>query len=273
MCRLLAYSGPPVAPARYVLDAQHSLLVQSYAPREMTAGTLNADGFGMAWYAPAKRAEPYRYRTTAALWNDQSLPDIAAYVASGHWLAYARSATPGQALDLANTQPFTDGPVAFIHNGFIRNFRPAGGGGLHRRLRSALDDHAYASIHGSTDSEHLFAFIGQHIRGAEGDIVAGTAAALSALAGLAGGTDELRIGLNLIISDPGGFVAVRHSIGGPPASLYRLTGNSAAPGAVLVASEPLFDSADWRPVDPGTMLVVKHFDGRATWETTDLAGV
>ena len=50
MCRLLAYLGPSIALNRLISEPEHSLVVQSYAPREMTSGRLNADGFGFAWY-------------------------------------------------------------------------------------------------------------------------------------------------------------------------------------------------------------------------------
>ena len=44
MCRLAAYLGAPLSPARLVFDGSHSLYEQSWAPRELLSGTLNADG-------------------------------------------------------------------------------------------------------------------------------------------------------------------------------------------------------------------------------------
>ena len=32
------------------MNPEHSLIVQSYKPREMISGTVNADGFGIGWY-------------------------------------------------------------------------------------------------------------------------------------------------------------------------------------------------------------------------------
>jgi glutamine amidotransferase len=51
MCRMVGYlGGPPVSLSSVVLEPEHSLHVQSYAPTEMASGVVNADGFG--WYAP-----------------------------------------------------------------------------------------------------------------------------------------------------------------------------------------------------------------------------
>ena len=40
MCRLLAYLGPAIALDRLISEPAHSLVVQSYAPREMTSGKI-----------------------------------------------------------------------------------------------------------------------------------------------------------------------------------------------------------------------------------------
>ncbi|WP_067816695.1 class II glutamine amidotransferase [Nocardia inohanensis] len=57
MCRHLAYLGPPTAVGDLVTRGPHSLRTQSWAPREMRGGgTINADGFGVAWWLPAAAA-------------------------------------------------------------------------------------------------------------------------------------------------------------------------------------------------------------------------
>ena len=50
MCRLLAYAGAPLPADVPVFSGDHSLVRQSYAPREMLSGQVNADGHGVAWY-------------------------------------------------------------------------------------------------------------------------------------------------------------------------------------------------------------------------------
>ncbi|UFS93692.1 hypothetical protein LPY97_23135 [Nocardia huaxiensis] len=57
MCRHLAYLGPPTSVGDLLTRGPHSLLTQSWAPREMRGGgTINADGFGVAWWLPVPSA-------------------------------------------------------------------------------------------------------------------------------------------------------------------------------------------------------------------------
>ena len=46
MCRFVAYRGKPVSLAQVISAPEHSLIEQSYQPKEMTAGTVNVDGLG-----------------------------------------------------------------------------------------------------------------------------------------------------------------------------------------------------------------------------------
>ncbi len=254
MCRLLAYAGPPLTLDALIAAPEHSLVVQSYSPREMTSGVVNADGHGVAWYDPDRRAAPFVYRSTLPIWNDVNFPDLAAYATSGHTLAYVRSATPGQALDFSNTQPFVSGELSFIHNGFITGFRQPAGGGLHRRLRAQLEDDIYAMIHGNTDSEHVFAWLVQHVRAA-GDLCRGIEAGLAGLEAIAG---DLPMSLNFAISDGKTIVAARHALNTAPPSLYGLAGHARFPGATLVTSEPLFDDPAWTACPANSLTVLSH---------------
>ena len=51
MCRHLAYLGPPVTPAVPAHRPAARPGQQSWAPRRQRHGTVNADGFGVGWYA------------------------------------------------------------------------------------------------------------------------------------------------------------------------------------------------------------------------------
>src|SRR3712207_7162131 len=96
MCRMIAYLGKPERSlSSLVLDPEHSLLVQSYAPKEMMSGVVNADGFGAGWYVPEVDDEPAVYRSNAPIWADRSFASIAPKVRSATVLAAVRSATPG----------------------------------------------------------------------------------------------------------------------------------------------------------------------------------
>ena len=119
MCRHLAYLGPPMPLADLLLRPEHSLLAQSWAPCDMRqGGTINADGFGVAWY-PEQEGPPVRYRRASPLWSDESLPGLAETISSGAVLAAIRSATVGMPVTEIASQPFTEGPWLFSHNGVI----------------------------------------------------------------------------------------------------------------------------------------------------------
>ena len=142
MCRLLAYLGEPTQGDRLILEPAHSIEVQSYQPKEMTAGLLNADGFGLGWYHSEKDDLPYTYKSLLPIWSDINLPQISRYLESHCLLAYVRSATPGLPVDLSNCQPFVNEKIMFIHNGYINDFRRT----LYRPIRSQLNDQLYQNI-------------------------------------------------------------------------------------------------------------------------------
>jgi hypothetical protein len=118
MCRHLAYAGPPASLRSLLIDPPHSLYRQAWAPRLQRHGTVNADGFGVGWYADGDPV-PARYRRSAPIWGDLSLPDIARVTRSGAVLAAVRSATQGTALGEAAAAPFGAGPWLFSHNGLL----------------------------------------------------------------------------------------------------------------------------------------------------------
>ncbi|MFY9776611.1 MAG: class II glutamine amidotransferase, partial [Trebonia sp.] len=51
MCRHLAYVGPEVSLKSLLIDPPYGLYRQAWAPRMQRHGTVNADGFGIGWYA------------------------------------------------------------------------------------------------------------------------------------------------------------------------------------------------------------------------------
>lgn len=75
MCRHLGYLGPPVAIGEILTRGPHSLRTQSWAPRDMRGGgTINADGFGVAWWVPAPiAAEGHGAGVT---WSGGHAPDV-----------------------------------------------------------------------------------------------------------------------------------------------------------------------------------------------------
>ena len=118
MCRHLAWLGQPRSLAELVLEPPSSLLVQSWAPRRQRHGTLNADGWGVGFYAPG-REQPARWRSSRPLWADPSFVSTAPLLRSGCVLAAVRSATVGMPLEESAVAPFTDGRALLSHNGRV----------------------------------------------------------------------------------------------------------------------------------------------------------
>ena len=251
MCRLLAYMGSPVSLEDILYKPEHSLIVQSYQPREMTSGVVNADGFGVGWYHSQKNTDPFTYRNTLPIWNDLNLPHLSRYVESKCVLAYVRSATPGQALDFANCQPFNYQKQLFIHNGYIDNFRKT----LHRKIRSILSPDFYEQINGNTDSEHIFALllsqsqINKH-RPPE-SALRNTLVTLLEMAK----RHQVTASANIVFSDGNRLIASRFSTNAPAPSLYYLKDHQNFPKSVFIASEPLF-TGNWTACPENSIISV-----------------
>lgn len=251
MCRLLAYLGPPLTVDRLLEEPEYSLIVQSYQPREMTAGLLNADGFGFGWYHSEREDLPYVYRNTHPIWSDTNLAHLTRYVESGCVLASVRSATPGLPVDLSNCQPFRYGQILGLHNGFIDNFRQT----IYRQMRDALTDPYYSLIQGMTDSEHLFAYTLNHQAEQGGSLAEALAKSLHTV------MDWCQVAgagaaLNLIFSDGKTLVASRCGTRQPMPSLYWIQDDLRFPSAIFIASEPIFESAGWKPFPEQSILNV-----------------
>jgi len=117
MCRHLAYLGTaPRTLGSLLLEPEHSLLVQSYAPSRQCHGTMNADGWGVGFYS-AERPEPARWRSDKPLWSDPSFASVAPVIASTCIIAAVRSATAGMPTDESAAAPFISGRWLLSHNG------------------------------------------------------------------------------------------------------------------------------------------------------------
>src|SRR5262249_24681962 len=82
--------APPARPPsleRLLVEREHSLLEQAWAPGRQAHGTVNADGFGAGWYDLSVRAEPALYRWAGPMWADRSFASLAGLVRSAAVLA------------------------------------------------------------------------------------------------------------------------------------------------------------------------------------------
>lgn len=254
MCRLIAYVGSDVPLARVVSDPEHSLVVQSYQPQEMTRGLLNADGFGVGWYSE-HLDDPCLYANTLPIWNDVNLPRLGRHVRSPLIFASVRSATPGLAVDLSNCQPYFHDRWMGMHNGYIQNFRHT----LMRPVRQLLREDYYRAVLGSTDSEHLFALWLHYLHELPNTLAGMQAALHKTLVQIATWAAErtLQASLNLIFTDGRAIVASRCATHAPAPTLYYATDDPAFPNAVVLASEPPYGDNRWQAVPEGAIVTVE----------------
>lgn len=242
MCRMAGYVGPAIRLGEIVSEPVHSLVVQSYKPREMQSGTVNADGYGAALWLDDGKPEPALYRTAAPIWADPNLSWMNERLRVRSVVAAVRSATPGIGFELANVQPFAHGRVAFVHNGFVSDFRH----GPQRRIRQDLGKEAYEAIEGSSDSEHLFAMILD-------DGLAGAIERLEHICGELGRTAAATV----ILCDGEQLTGLRWAFGIPkPPSLYVARFGD----GVCMASEPLDTWPKWRELPPGEICTLRSGD-------------
>src|SRR5262245_15031574 len=194
MCRHFAYLGPAVSLAEVVLDPPHSLYRQSWAPCDMRqGGTVNADGFGLAWYADD---ELVRYRRSVPIWADDSLPGLARSIRSGAVLAAVRNGTTGFPLVETAVAPFTEGRWAFSHNGVVGGWPDS-----MAKLADQLPTTDLMTLDAPTDSALVWALVRHRLRAGEpaADAVRAVAAEVLAAA------PESR--LNLLLTDGTRIVA------------------------------------------------------------------
>ncbi len=248
MCRLAAYLGPSLPLQPFLLDPPHSLLVQAWAPQELVYARLNADGYGFGWYRDDSSAAVYT--NPMPIWSDPNLPALAASLESPLWLGFIRSATEGSPVSHANTQPFMDQELMFMHNGYVEEFAHT----LRPTLVDRLSAPVAAGIRGNTDSEYLFALLRQLLLDdAELSIEAALAALYLQLDDMVGTHIAL---LNLVVSEGKHLYAARHAFNHASPSLYYTTDDDTWPGAQLVASERLTESDFWQPVPEHHLLVL-----------------
>ncbi|MFF9408282.1 ergothioneine biosynthesis protein EgtC [Streptomyces anandii] len=240
MCRHLAYLGPEEPLGRLLVEPPHGLYRQSWAPRRQRYGTVNADGFGVGWYA-AGDPVPARYRRAGPIWADLSFADLARVVRSGALLAAVRDATLSGADAEAAAAPFAAGRWLFSHNGAV-----TGWPGSLVALSRTLPPKDLLSLEARNDSALVWALVLARLRAGDeagqalGDTVPEVAAA-------APGSR-----LNLLLTDGETITATAWGD-----TLWYL----AEPGRrTVVASEPYDDDPRWRQAPDRTLLAASRTD-------------
>ncbi|MFQ5732570.1 MAG: class II glutamine amidotransferase [Planctomycetaceae bacterium] len=275
MCRFVLYVGPPITLDLLTTRPQYSIIRQSFKAR-LREEPLNGDGFGIAWYVPEISPEPALFRSMQPAWNNVNLLHLARVSRSPAILAHVRAATGGFGVTEANCHPFNADRFAFMHNGSVAEFSK-----LKRRLREGLSDKSYLWIHGTTDSEHLFALFRDHV--SEHKDAAPLAAMAAAMQTTIADVNRMtrdagttrRSLLNMAVSDGRRAVVSRYATLGEPApSLWLRSGmqfvcrdgeclmlDGEQASTVIVASEPLTAEPGWKEV-PQNHLVLIDADHR-----------
>jgi gamma-glutamyl hercynylcysteine S-oxide hydrolase len=217
MCRHLAYLGEPITLRSAIIDPPHGLQVQAWAPRRQRHGVLNADGFGVGWYADGDPV-PARFRRAGPIWADESFADLARVTRAGALLAAVRSATAGTEAGAAAAAPYSSGNWLFSHNGAVPGWTQALAG-----LAATLPAADLLELEARCDSALIWALVLRRLRAGAGlaDALAATVTQLDE-AGVAGR-------FNLLLTD--GQVIAATAAG--DTLCYRR-----GPGGVGVAPEP-----------------------------------
>jgi len=235
MCRHLAYLGPPVTLRSVLIDPSHGLYTQAWAPRRQRYGTVNADGFGVGWYAPGDPA-PARYRRPVPIWGDESFADIARVTRASALLAAVRSATAGTDLSTAAVAPFASGPWLFSHNGVLDGWPRSVGG-----LAATLPADSLLGLAARVDSALLWALVRHRL---ELGVTPAQALADTVLALRAAGVTGR---FNFLLTDGRAIAATAAG----DTLWYR---SGPAGPFVVVASEPGDDEPGWTEVPDGCVV-------------------
>jgi glutamine amidotransferase len=233
MCRHLAYLGEPVTLAGLLTGPPHGLAVQAWAPRRQRHGTINADGFGVGWYADGD-PQPARYRRAVPIWADPSFADVARVTRSHAVLAAVRSATAGTDAGEAAAAPYGDGPWLFSHNGVLAGWPAAAAD-----LAASLPAGDLLALAARCDSALIWALVLARLRADSGPAEALAATVTDLAARQAGGR------FNFLLTD--GTTIAATAAG--DTLCYRVS-----PAGVTVASEPGDDEPGWVDVPDGSVL-------------------
>jgi predicted glutamine amidotransferase len=232
MCRLLGYvSRTPTTIAE--------LLGEDELNEFTELSCKHADGWGMAWATEdgvetTKSPDAARTSTLFARTAHEHLADLG--------LVHLRWATLGLNVVPENTHPFTDGAIAFAHNGSVKP--PSS-------LDALVPQEFEALRKGTTDSERYFLAVLARMRAAD------PATALAETVSLIASSLEFS-SLNAMIATPTELIAVSQfdpiaEAREAEPQYYQLR-YRVEPDAVIVSSSGW--GTGWQTVDNGEMLVV-----------------
>ncbi|MDX6326761.1 MAG: gamma-glutamyl hercynylcysteine S-oxide hydrolase [Nocardioidaceae bacterium] len=228
--RHLAYVGEPVTLQALLLDPARSLAAQSVSPHLQLHGVVNADGFGVGWYALG-REEPVRYRRAQPIWTDASFASLAPTISSSCILGAVRSETTAFAHDESVVAPFAQGRWLFSHDGKV-----ADGHSARRTLYASTLDIPEAMAPG--DSALVFGLAASRWT-AGTPLGAALVEVIREVQTVGGGR------LNLLAVDGHGFAGTTYG-----EQLWVLEKDT----GITAASDPYDDDPDWLEVPQGVLV-------------------
>ncbi len=233
MCRLLGSVSRRPVTVDEVLGSERRAFLDLAAK--------HGDGWGHAW---ASGRDLQLVKAPDSALADAAFQAVAADARAEAAVTHLRWATLGLDIRPANTHPFTDGVVAFAHNGSIDP--PAA-------LDALIAPEQASMRQGDTDSERYFLALLSRLAGHD----PGVALAQTVADIVTSGATVLS--LNCMLLAPDALYAVcsydpaRESDADYYPLLYRHTGET-----VVVASTGWTDSAGWRTLSNGQLLVVER---------------
>ena len=304
MCRALLYLGEPVVLDNFLYRPDSALVRQTYMPKMLSM--LNLAGFGLRAWDPASHdpERAYAYYSRELPIFDRNLKNLARKIRAGCLLAHVRGVAYESEvqISLENCHPFHFRGVPLAHNGELARFAE-----IKPLLSAAIRPEFLSQIHGTTDSEWVYALVVSQLPdphrhpGADElaealertlDIVRDARRKLGIAVSSA---------LNLFIADGTQLAAVRYCFDygcyptddaarlheadlgylslwytagrdyGLHDGEWKMTGGSDNATSILVASEPLTrDTAAWVEVPEYSMLSVAIESGRPEIRLRDL---
>ncbi len=290
MCRALLYLGEPVLLDNLLFQPDSALIRQSYMPKMLHM--LNLAGFGMrAWDTASHDPDhAFAYYSQQLPVFDRNLKNLAEKIRADCLLAHVRGVAYHTRVEISlqNCHPFhfKDVPLVMAHNGDLARFAE-----MKPLLSTKIKPEILAQVHGTTDSEWVYALIvsqlpDPHRRPSADELGVSIEKSLGIIRearkklGIA-----VSSSLNLFIADGTQLAAVRYCFDfgcfptddaarlheanlsylslwytagrdyGLHDGEWKMTGGSESATSILVASEPLTrDTAAWVEVPEYSML-------------------
>jgi predicted glutamine amidotransferase len=266
--------GTPIIIDKLLYQPKNSLVNQSINAKEIEE-PLNGDGFGIGWYVPELHEEPVTFVSVNPAWSNRNLRNLAPKIRTECFIAHVRAASVGEVSE-SNCHPFQYKNLLMMHNGGVENFSR-----IKRKVREPLSDELYNWIKGQTDSEHLFAYLLNHLfSDRNGSVTPETI--MTAFERTFGDLKTMMKDhgiyepayLNMMVTNGNFFVGTRYTTDPTqePLTLYHSEGGRyvvedgrsymVAPQdddqAVLIVSEKLTEESHWTAIPPNHFVVVDN---------------